>query len=549
VSLPAWLRGYRREWLPGDLSAGAIVTVLLIPQSLAYAMLAGLPTQAGLYASILPLIAYAALGTSMTLAVGPVAVIALMTASALAPLAAPGSPEYAGYAVALAALSGLMLLGFGLARLGFVARFLSQPVVHGFIAGSAILIAAGQLKPLLGLATLASPVTLNPATAALGAGALAFLLAARAWLPGLIGRLAPMVVVIAGAGLAAWLELEQRAGVGVVGAVPGGLPALAMPALSREVVSALWLPALLISLVGFVESVSVARALRREERLDADRELAGLGVANLASAASGGFPVTGGFARSVVNASAGARTPLAGVVAALLMAAVLLGPTGWLRSLPHAVLAATIIAAVVSLIDWRALLETWRYDRLDGAAFVATAIGVLALGVEHGVITGVAISLATVVWRGSRPHIAVLGRVPGTEHFRNVARHAVQTVPGLLAVRVDESLFFGNAAAVAERIERLLEANPQTRRVLLVLSAVNHVDATALEVLGELERSLERRGVQLALAEVKGPVADRLAATALGRRLAGRTFLSTQQAFDDYEAFFSSGQLLKPSST
>lgn len=516
--LAPWIRSYRRAWLPGDLTAGLIVTVLLIPQSLAYAMLAGLPPQAGLYASILPLVAYAAFGTSMTLAVGPVAVLSLMTASALQPLAAAGSPEYTALAVQLALLSGVMLLAFGALRLGFIAQFLSQPVVGGFIAGSALLIIYSQARPLIA----------NAPTAAVGVATIVFLVLARKWIPGLAGKLAPMAAIVVATATMAVFRLD---GVTVVGSVQGGMPAFHLSLPEAKHISELWLPALLISLVGFVESISVARALRRDERIAADRELLGLGAANLASAVSGGFPVTGGFARSVVNHAAGARTPLAGTVSALLMAGVLAGLTGWFHYLPHAVLAATIVVAVASLLDWRAFLETWRYDRGDGLAFVATLAGVLALGVEAGVIVGVVLSLALVVWRGSRPHIAVVGRVPGTEHFRNVERHHVETIPGLLALRVDESLFFGNAAAVEEQVEQLLAATPGTQRLLLIFSAVNRVDATALGVLAELEESLARRGVTLYLAEVKGPVMDRLARSAFGARMKERVFLTAHQAF------------------
>ncbi|HEX6157008.1 MAG TPA: SulP family inorganic anion transporter [Burkholderiales bacterium] len=512
-----WLRSYNASSLAGDATAGLIVTVMLIPQSLAYAMLAGLPPQAGLYASILPLVAYAALGSSTTLAVGPVAVISLMTAAALAPLAPAGSPEYAAAAVLLAFLSGLFLLAFAALRLGFIAQFLSHPVIAGFISGSAILIVLGQLKHVVG----------NAPTTAIGLGTIAFLAAARAWVPGLAGKLAPMAAIIVATALTALFGFDVK----VVGSVPQGLPRLVLP--EMKWLAELWMPALLISLVGFVESVSVARSLgaRRGERIAPNRELAGLGAANVASALSGGFPVTGGFARSVVNFDAGARTPLAGVISAVLMAAALLGLTGLLHSLPHAVLAATIIVAVSSLIDWQALRETWRYDRADTLAFLATAAGVLALGVEAGVLAGVAISLGMIVWRASRPHIAVLGRVPGTEHFRNVKRHAVETRPELLVLRIDESLFFGNAAAVRDEIERLAAKEPRLRRVLLVLSAVNHIDATALAMLDEVERELAARGVSLCLAEVKGPVMDRLARTELGARMKERVYLSTHQAF------------------
>lgn len=555
---PGWLRDYRAAWAAGDLTAGLVVAVMLIPQSLAYAMLAGLPPQMGLYASILPIVAYALLGSSMTLAVGPVAVASLMTASALQPLAAAGSPEYVLLAMQLALVSGVMLLAFGALRLGFLAYFLSHPVISGFISGSAILIAIGQLKYILGVqvggdnvvATAANLVAAlprtQPATLAIGAASLLFLWFARRFLAkwlvraglaakpaDLLAKLAPMAAVIVSTGVVAAFRLDRSAGVSIVGAVPQGLPALALPLPGLAALQQLWLPALLISLVGFVESVSVAQslALRRQQRIRPNSELLGMGAANVASALSGGYPVTGGFARSVVNFAAGANTPLAGVVSAALMAVVLAGLTGLFHYLPHAVLAATIIIAVTGLIDTATLKEAWHYDRADALSLLATAGGVLLLGVEAGILAGVALSLGALVWRSSRPHMAVVGRVPGTEHFRNVERHAVQTVPGLLAVRVDESLFFANAAAVQDRIEALLAADPAARQVLLICSAVNQIDATALGMLGELERSLAAQGITLLLAEVKGPVMDRLRPTELGQRLHGKVFLSVHDAF------------------
>ncbi len=554
--LPDWLSHYRRNALAGDLTAGIIVTVMLIPQSLAYALLAGLPPEMGLYASILPIVAYALFGSSMTLAVGPVAVASLMTASALQPLAAAGSAQYISLAITLSLLSGGMLLLFGGLRLGFLAHFLSHPVISGFISGSAVLIAVGQFKHLLGvpatghgaLDTLRSLAQHLPhtkgVTLVIGASSLLFLWAARKYLArllvtcglpakaaDLLGKLAPMLAVIVSTAVVAWWRLDSTAGVSVVGAVPQGLPALALPSLQGA--GALLLPALLISLVGFVESVSVAQslALKRQQRIDPNRELLGLGAANIASAFSGGFPVTGGFARSVVNFAAGANTPLAGVISALLMAAVIAALTDWFYYLPHAVLAATIIVAVTSLIDLETLREAWHYDKADAVSLLATAAGVVLFGVEAGIVLGVALSLGTLVWRSSHPHIAVVGRVPGTEHFRNVERHAVDTEPGLIAVRVDESLYFANASLLQDRIEALVAAQPETRQVLLVCSAVNMIDATALGVLTALERSLHERGIALALSEVKGPVMDRLQATSLGQRLRGRIFLSTHEAF------------------
>ncbi|MFN7155552.1 MAG: SulP family inorganic anion transporter [Acidovorax sp.] len=556
--VPTWMRGYQKAWLSGDIVAGVIVTVMLIPQSLAYALLAGLPPEVGLYASILPIIAYALLGSSMTLAVGPVAVASLMTASALQPLAAAGTADYIALAMLLSLLSGGMLLLFGALRLGFLAHFLSHPVISGFISGSAILIAVGQVKHLLGvkaggtdvLDTVAQLVRAVPhtngVTLGIGAGSVVFLLLARkylaAWLvragasaklADIAAKLSPMLAVVVSTALVATLRWDQTAGVSIVGAVPQGLPTLALPEVSLSAIGQLWLPALLISLVGFVESVSVAQslALKRQQRISPNRELLGLGAANVASAVSGGFPVTGGFARSVVNFSAGANTPLAGVISAVLMGAVIAALTGLFHYLPHAVLAATIIVAVVSLIDLDTLREAWHYDKADALSLLATAGGVIAFGVEAGILMGVGLSLGTLVWRSSHPHIAVVGRVPGTEHFRNVARHPVVTEPGLVAVRVDESLYFANSDVLQDTVESLVAAQPKVRYVLLVCSAINQVDTTALGVLTNMERSLSQRGVALLLAEVKGPVVDRLRSTPLGERLQGRVFLSTHQAF------------------
>ncbi|OYU30970.1 MAG: sodium-independent anion transporter [Comamonadaceae bacterium PBBC2] len=556
--LPQWLRHYQKAWLAGDLTAGLIVTVMLIPQSLAYALLAGLPPEVGLYASILPIIAYALLGSSMTLAVGPVAVASLMTASALQPFAAAGTVEYTALAVQLSLLSGVMLLAFGALRLGFLAYFLSHPVISGFITGSAVVIAVGQLKHVLGVRapsgstwdTLVGLVHALPqtnfVTLTLGLGSLVFLVVARRYLArwltavgvsaktaDILSKLAPMAAVMVSTAVVALLRLDISAKVSVVGVVPQGLPQLGLALPEPGVVGQLWLPALLISLVGFVESVSVAQslALKRQQRIAPNKELLGLGAANVASALSGGYPVTGGFARSVVNFAAGANTPLAGVFSAGLMAVVIAFMTGAFYYLPHAVLAATIIVAVVSLVDFETLKEALHYDRADALSLIATALGVVTMGVEVGILMGVALSLGVLVWRSSRPHIAVVGRVPGTEHYRNVERHAVETVPGLLALRVDESLFFANATVLEDRIEDLIRADTAVRRVLLVCSAVNQIDTTALGVLTELNKSLAKRGIALELAEVKGPVMDRLQHTALGRALQGRVHQSVHAAF------------------
>jgi sulfate permease, SulP family len=556
-AVPGWIRRYRRAQLPGDLIAGIVSAMLLVPQSMAYAALAGLPPHLGLYASVLPLIAYAFAGSSSVLSVGPVAVIALMTASALEAVAPAGSPEYIAAAGLLALLAGAALLVFGLLRLGALAHLLSHPVISGFMTGAAVLILIGQLRPLLGLAggsgsgvAMAGELVrglgdLHALTAAVGLAALTVLWAARVGFArllvtlrvpvhaaGLVAKLAPMLVVLIATGVVGLTDWQQQ-GLRVVGELPAGLPSLALPAAELALVPVLLLPALVIGLVGFVESVAVAGSLARarRERISADAELRGLGLANLASAVSSAFPVAGGFSRTAVNADAGANTALASILCALIITLVLLVATGLFATLPTTVLAAIIIIAVAPLIDLRRFLATWRYDRADALALAGTAVGVVAFGVEAGVGIGVGLSLASLIFRSSRPHIAVVGQVPGTEHFRNVLRHRVRTRAGLLMLRVDENLYFGNAEAVALRLQELCSAEKNLKHLVLVMSSVSHIDTTALETLEALERTMRERGVTLHLAEVKGPVLDRLAHTDFIRALPGKVFLSTWEAF------------------
>lgn len=551
-----WGRHYDRHSATQDGLAALIVTLMLIPQSLAYAMLAGLPPVTGLYASILPLLAYALFGSSRTLAVGPVAVVSLMTAATLAPLFPVGSAQYVGAAMLLALLSGLLLTVMAMLRLGFLANFLSHPVVSGFISASGILIAAGQLKHLFGISASGENLTqLLPQllqalphthwpTLFIGALSLTWLWWARTRLGPLLQRLGlparlasnlaktgpvlAIIVTIAAVGL---LQLQQ-AGVKVVGAVPQGLPGLTLPTLNLHLAVQLLPAALLISLVGFVESVSVAQTLaaKRRQRIQPDNELLGLGAANLGAAFSGGFPVTGGFARSVVNHDAGACTPMAGVFTAAGIGLSVLLLTPLLHDLPQAVLAATIIVAVLSLVDLRSLRQTWRYSPQDGAAQLATLLGVLLIGVETGILIGVGLSLLLFLWRTSQPHIAVVGQVPGSEHFRNVERFAVIEEPSVLSLRVDESLYFPNARYLEERIGELIANRPQVRHLVLMCSGVNLIDASALDSLNAIAERLRTAGVQLHLSEVKGPVMDRLRRSDFLVRFGGQVFISQFEA-------------------
>ncbi len=558
---PAWrhLRRYSRADFGGDAVAGLVVAIMVVPQGMAYATLAGLPPEIGLYASIAPLVLYAMFGTSRTLAVGPVAVLSLMTATSLAGLAEPGTAAYAGAAVVLALLGGAMLLALGLLRLGFLVNFLSHSVLSGFISASAILIALGQVKTLLGIqmpraesfadtaVQLARHLDgINPATAAIGIAAAALLffmrkpfarwLKARGVRPGLaepLTKMGPLLAVALGIAVVVLFDLDRGAGVKVVGDIPVGLPPLAFPRFDAGLWESLAAGAALIALVGYVESVSVAKTLasKRRERVDPDQELIGLGAANLAAGLTGGYPVTGGFARSVVNFAAGARTPFAAVITALLTALTVATVAGAFRYLPHAVLAAVIVVAVLPLVDFASLRRAWRYDRADALTLAATFVGVLAIGIELGIAIGAALSLAIHLYRTSRPHIAVVGRVGTSEHFRNVERHKVETLPHVLAVRVDESLYFPNAADLEDRILAMVAERRELSHVVLIASAVNSIDASALETLEALIAHLRDSGVTLHLAEVKGPVMDRLRRSDLLEKLApGRVFLSTHEA-------------------
>ncbi|MCW5731559.1 MAG: sulfate permease [Alphaproteobacteria bacterium] len=557
-----WGREYDRGLLAQDMLAALIVTIMLVPQSLAYAMLAGLPAHVGLYASILPLIAYAAFGSSRTLAVGPVAVVSLMTAAAAGAVAAPGSLAYQQAALALALLSGVILAAMAILRLGVLANFLSHPVISGFISASGILIAVSQLRHLLGLEARGDTLSellpqlagnigqTNLPTLAIGLMSLAFLFWVRRRLRPLLVRvgLAPRLAdILAKAGpvfaviasiLAVRLFDLTASGVRVVGDVPAGLPPLALPSFDPGLWLELLPAAVLISLVGFVESVSVAQTLaaRRRQRIDANQELVGLGAANFAASFSGGFPVTGGFARSVVNFDAGAATPLAGAFTAIAIALATLLLAPLFADLPQAVLAATIVVAVLSLVDIGAMRRVLAYSRSDFAAMALTILLVLLAGIEAGILGGVMLSLLLFLWRTSRPHMAVVGQVPGSEHFRNVERHRVVVSPTVLSLRVDESLYFANARYLEERVYDLVAARPGIRHVVLMCPAVNFIDASALESLEAIVHRLHAAGVEFHLSEVKGPVMDRLARSDFLQHLTGRVFLSQHQAMRELDA-------------
>jgi SulP family sulfate permease len=560
TKLPAliWLKDYSMSSFQADAMAALIVTIMLIPQSLAYAMLAGLPPETGLYASILPLLAYALFGSSRTLSVGPVAVISLLSANAVGMAHIASGLDVLTLSMSLAFLSGTLMLIMGLFRLGFIANLLGRPVVTGFITAAGLLIALGQLKHILGIPLVGHNLPelvqgllqygrhAHLLTVIIGVASIGFLWLARSHLrlflcrfmsptkASAFSKMAPVSAVIMAILLVENLGLDQQ-GVIVVGHIPAGLPSLAWPEMSRLLVSTLMPSAIMISLIGYVESISVAQTLanKRHQQIDPNHELLGLGAANIASAASGGFAVTGGFSRSVVNFDAGAKTPMAGVLAAVGIALASLYLTPFLALLPKAALGATIFVAVITLIEPQEITFTWKYSKNDFAAMMITIGMVLFVGVEAGVMAGVAATISLMLWRTSRPHTAVVGPVAGGQHFRNIERHKVEQFEQVIALRIDESLFFGNVRYLNNQLNELLIQNPGIEHLIVMASGINHIDSSAVESLLELNQQLRDKGIKMHLSEVKGPVLDRLQRINFSAQLTGNIYLSQHQAWQD----------------
>lgn len=558
VPAVSWLSLYTQKQFTADIIAALIVTVMLIPQSLAYAMLAGLPPELGLYASIWPLVLYALLGSSRVLSVGPVAVVSLMTSAAVGSVVATGLSDAITAAITLSFISGILLLLMGLFRLGFMVNFLSHGVVSGFITASGIIIAISQLKHILGVplhgdtlwelgeGLFAHIGETKMLTLIVGASVLFFLfwsrqygarllakLGMRSELAAIIVRTAPVVGVLATIAAAFMFGLEHRQ-VALVGEIPSGLPSLTLTLPGIELIQALFIPALMIAVIGYVESISVGLTLaaKRRQTINPNGELMGLGAANVASGLSGAFPVTGGFSRSVVNFDAGAETQMASIFTAVGIALAALLLTPYLYYLPKATLAATIIIAVLSLLDFSIFKKTWRFSRADFWAVVVTVLMTLIMGVEVGVSAGVLTSLALFLYRSATPHMAEVGRVKGSEHFRNRDRFDVEVSPHVYMLRIDESIFFANARELEQRIYQAVYERDAISDVVLVGSAVNTIDYSALEGLETVNEALARQGVRLHLCEIKGPVMDALSRTHFLQELTGQVYLSQNEAFE-----------------
>lgn len=551
-----WLKGYSAGIFGEDLVAAIIVTILLVPQSLAYALLAGLPPQAGIYASIFPLAVYAILGSSRQLSVGPTAVVSLMTAAAIATI--PEGQRLVS-AAALALMTGGFMLLFGLLKSGFIMNFVSRPVVSAYITGAGLLIIISQLRHIFGveaggqtaldlLRSLFASFSDRKAVAIfVGGGSILALWSVKKYLAyglyklgmkptqaRLTARVAPIFVVFISIGLSAGFNLSERYGLRVVGDIPAGLPSFSIPALGLPAYEALIIPALIIAVVAFVDSMTIAQTLaaRSRSRVDADKELLGLGLSNFFAGMTAGYPVNGSLSRSAVNFSAGAQTPIAGILAAAFMAVTALLFTPYLTELPLATLAALIIVACFSMMEFDNIWRTWVYSRTDGLTAVATFLAVLLLGVQWGVLAGVVLAMALHIRTTLKPHMARVGRFPGTEHYRDAERFNVETDPEIVTLRIDESLYYANARYLEDKVARLLIEQTEMTDLILMCPAVNKIDASALSSLHEINKRLMSANVRLHISELHSHVRERLHRSNFIDELSGQIFLSQHEAIE-----------------
>ena len=558
-----WLPDYTRQTLSGDIVAGITVAIMIIPQSMAYALLAGLSPEIGLYASIVPMMLYALFGSSRYLAVGPVALVSLMTASVMGEVAASGSTDYHIGALIIALLSGVLLIIMSLARLGVLATLLSKPILNGFTSAAAIIIGMSQLKYFLGM-TIPSGLNSfeklfyvlnhwqesNVLALFVGIASIVIILSSGGPLKRLLTRLklsAIFVNVMSKLGplfavalftIASWyFGWHDAFNLRIVGDIPSGLPSFGIPHLDQDLVWELLGPAILIALVGTIESISVAKSLASKERekIEPNKELFGLGMANLGASFTGAYPITGGLSRSIVNYSAGAQTPFASIFTGLLVLIVVLFLTPLFYYLPLAVLSSIVIIAVTKLFDMKGLIDLWRYNKGDAISMLVTFFVVLFMGVELGILVGVVLSVFFFLLRTSQPHVAVLGRIDDHGHFRNVLRYDAQSPAHILALRIDESLFFVNSSYIENLISDKVAEHPDIQHLVLVCSGINFIDSSALETLEHLSEALQEAGVTVHLAEVKGPVMDKLSPTRFMTQLQGQVFLSTADAFTALE--------------
>ena len=539
-----WLKTYHPTHFKADVVAALIVLAMLVPQGMAYAMLAGLPPVMGIYASILPMIIYAFTGSSTTLSIGPVAIISMMVFSALQPLFAVGSTAYIEAACLLAIMVGIISLILGLFRFGFLIQLISHPVIKSFIIASALLIALGQFKFLLDI-----PLQTNNIPEFIGSlvnnfhrisflsvgvslAAITILVFLPKWVRSdFLNKTIPLLLVLSSIIVVYAFSLDQH-GLKTVGIIPTGLPSFHFPTWNFDLVQKLLPSAFIIAMISFVESLAIAQAtaLQKRDDLNSNQELIALGLANIAAGINMGFAVSGSLSRTVVNSDAGAKTPMSGVMSSLLMIAVSLYFTSFFQNLPLTILAATIFVSIWKLVSFLPFFETWKYSKADGLAMWATFFGVTCIDISTGLVIGIILTFILLLWRISRPHIAVIGLVEGTQHFRNVSRYDVLTTETIASFRIDENLNFLNAHVLKGYIITELSHNPQIQHVVINCSSISNIDLSAVEMLEDLNRELLQLGIQLHLSEVKSPVMDRLSSSRLINMLSGKIFLSHYQA-------------------
>jgi len=556
-----WRQNYKIGDLRADMIAGVVVLFITIPQVIAYAFLAGLPPETGLYASIAALLCYAAFGSSRTLAVGPTAILAMMTLEATSSYGTPGTEEYTQLAIKLGLVTGLVLIALRIVNFGAVINFLSHAVVTGFISAAAILIITNQLPAMLGTGTAPdssmwgvlnhlfdSSGHVNLAVVLIAGGAFALLVFCRSYLEAILLKMgihghiannlaksAPMYAVVIGVIITAIYDLDITSSVPVVGSIPTDLPVLALVSITLEEIQTLFPSALLIAMVVFMESTSVGTAMasKKRQKIEPNQELVGLGLANIGASLAGGFPVAGSFARTVVNFSSGAVTPVASVITALLVIMTLVWFAPLFYYLPRAVLAAIIIISAWQLIDIPVIRRIFAFNFIDAVTFCCTFFAVLTLGVEMGILVGIAISFVLLIRSSSLPHIVIVGRMGESEHFRNVDRFETRTSPEVLAMRVDQSIYFVNTRFIENFMMKSVSDAPDVKHVVLICTATNFIDTSGLEMLEHLCDNLHEMGVTLHLAEVKSAVMDKLKLTDFSEHMRGNIYFTTDLAMKD----------------
>lgn len=518
-----WIKNYSASHFKGDLNAGITVGIMLIPQGMAYAVLAGLPPIYGLYASIVPLILYAIFGTSRQLAVGPVAIVSLLVIAGVGEIAEVGSDRFIQLAIMTAFGVGIFQFLMGLFRMGFLVNFLSHPVLSGFTSAAALIIGASQLNNLLGIDlprtnyvheivmdTIDKAASIDPFTSAIGIGSIGVIILIRKWNRAFPSALA---VVVLGTLVTAALGLDQK-GVAIVGEIPQGLPSLEVFSFNLGDFEQLLPTILVISLVGYMESIAVAKAIANKHgyKVDPNQELIGLGIANIGGAFFQSYPTTGGFSRTAVNDQAGSKTGMASIISAVIIALTVLLLTPLFYYLPMTVLAAIIIVAVAGLFDVREMKELWKTDRRDFAMLGVTFLATLALGIEEGIGVGVVLSLIMVIYSSAKPHGTELGRLGNTRNFRNVTRYPeAKTEEEILIYRFDSQLYFANITHFRDELDELMKARGNELKLLVLdASAINSIDSTGIHTLKELIEDLNEKNIKFFIAGAIGPVRDRL---------------------------------------